>query len=282
MINELILYQSEGLSSRIDVLVENETVWLNRLQMASLFDRDVKTIGKHINNIFLEGELNKTSVVANIATTALDGKVYQTDHYSLDVIISAGYRVKSKQGTQFRIWATNVLKDYLLKVYVLNNRVNTIEEKVNLLIKKMDGIDVVLNANLPPNQGVFFNGQTYDAYDFVNSLIRKAKSSIVLIDNYIDDTVITQLTKMNKNVAVTLLSKSITKTLQLDIDKANSQYPTFKTVIFTKAHDRFMIIDTHEVYHLGASLKDLGKKWFAFSKLEADSVTIVESIKELI
>lgn len=136
--------------------------------------------------------------------------------------------------------------------------------------------------SIKDKQGIFFDGQTYDAYDFVNGLIKKAKSSIVLIDNYIDDTVITQLTKKNKNVAVTLLSKTITKTLQLDIDKANSQYPSFKAVTFSKAHDRFMIIDTNEVYHLGASLKDLGKKWFAFSKLEADSVTILKSIKELI
>ncbi|MCW2119698.1 ORF6N domain-containing protein [Flavobacterium sp. 7A] len=132
------------------------------------------------------------------------------------------------------------------------------------------------------NQGIFFDGQTYDAYDFANRLIKKAKNSIVLIDNYIDDSVITQLTKKNKNVAVTLLSKTISKTLQLDIDKANSQYPTFKTVTFAKAHDRFLIIDSNEVYHLGASLKDLGKKWFAFSKMEVDSVTIINEIKELI
>jgi hypothetical protein len=136
--------------------------------------------------------------------------------------------------------------------------------------------------NIKDKQGIFFDGQTYDAYDFVNSLIKKAKTSIVLIDNYIDDSVITQLTKKNKKVAVTLLSKSITKTLQLDIDKANTQYPTFKAVAFAKAHDRFLIIDTNEVYHIGASLKDLGKKWFAFSKMEKNSVTIINEIKELI
>lgn len=131
-------------------------------------------------------------------------------------------------------------------------------------------------------QGVFFDGQTYDAYNFVNKLIKQAKKSIVVIDNYVDESVITQLTEKQKNVQVTIFTKTISKKLQLDIDKANTQYPTFKAIPFTKAHDRFMIIDQKEVYHIGASLKDLGKKWFAFSKLEADSVSIVESIKGLI
>ena len=131
-------------------------------------------------------------------------------------------------------------------------------------------------------QGVFFNGQTYDAYDFINTLIKKAKKEIILIDNYLEDTVITQLTKKKKNVEVLLLSKTISKKLQLDIEKANTQYPSFKAVKFTNAHDRFLILDHTEVYHLGASFKDLGKKWFAFSKLETSSVTILKQIKELI
>lgn len=135
---------------------------------------------------------------------------------------------------------------------------------------------------IEPNQGIFFNGQTYDAYDFVNNLIKKAKQQIILIDNYIDDTVITQLTKKKKNVEVLLLSKTINKKLQLDIAKANTQYPSFRVITFANAHDRFLIIDQKEVYHIGASLKDLGKKWFAFSKLEASSLTILNQIKELI
>ncbi len=135
---------------------------------------------------------------------------------------------------------------------------------------------------IEPNQGIFFNGQTYDAYDFVNNLIKKAKQQIILIDNYIDDTVITQLTKKKKNVEVLLLSKTINKKLQLDIAKANTQYPSFRVITFANAHDRFLIIDQKEVYHIGASLKDLGKKWFAFSKLEASSLTILNQIKALI
>lgn len=282
MRDELILYESNGLSSRIDVRVEQETVWLNRQQLATLFERDVKTIGKHINNVFAEGELERPSVVANFATTALDGKTYQVEYYNLDVIISVGYRVKSKQGTQFRIWANSVLKEHLLKGHTLNNRIIRIEDNVHNLITKVEEIQLQISADLPPNQGIFFDGQSYDAYDFVNGLIKKAKTSIILIDNYIDDSVITQLTKKVKNVKVFLLSKTISKKLQLDIDKANAQYPTFKAMPFTKAHDRFLILDEKEIYHIGASLKDLGRKWFAFSKMDSNSVSIMNQIKELI
>jgi len=283
--NEILLYQAKELSARVEVRVEEDTVWLSRQQIASLFDRDVKTVGKHINNVYSEGELSKDSTVAKFATVQSEGGRQierQIAYYNLDVIISVGYRVKSKQGTQFRIWANKVLKNHLLKGYTLNQRMNRIEDNVHALLKKVDDIDLQINAHLLPNQGIFFDGQTYDAYDFINQLIKKAKTSIVLIDNYIDDTVITQLTKKKKNVAVVLMSKTISKKLQLDMEKANTQYPTFKTIGFDKAHDRFLILDQKEVYHLGASLKDLGKKWFAFSKLEASSVTILQSIKDLI
>ncbi len=158
MKNEIILYQSESLSTRIEVQVENESVWLNRNQIASLFDRDVKTIGKHINNVFSEGELEKSSTVAKFAIVQKEGGrtiERQIEHYNLDVIISVGYRVKSKQGTQFRIWANQILKDYLLKGYSLNQRMNRIEDNVHSLIKKVEGIDLQINANLPPTQGVF-------------------------------------------------------------------------------------------------------------------------------
>ena len=149
--------------------------------------------------------------------------------------------------------------------------------------EKFEQVFKALEApEIKDKQGVFFDGQTYDAYDFVNGLIKNAKKSIILIDNYIDDTVITQLTKKHKGVTVIFLSKTIGKKLQLDIDKANTQYPTFKALVFAKAHDRFLILDEKDIYHIGASLKDLGKKWFAFSKLEKDSVTIINQIKELI
>lgn len=285
MKNEIILYQAKDLTTRIEVQVKNESVWINRNQISSLFDRDVKTIGKHINNVFTEGELEKISTVAKFAIVQNEGGrniERQIEHYNLDVIISVGYRVKSKQGTQFRIWANSVLKDYLLKGYALNNRMNRIEENVFSIMKKVNDIDLQINTNLPPTQGVFFDGQVFDAYILIADIVRTAKSSIVLIDNYIDDTVLTHLCKKQKDVKVTLLSKTISKKLQLNIKKANTQYPSIQAKVFTKAHDRFLIIDKKEVFHLGASLKDLGKKWFAFSKIDKDSVTIINSILDLI
>jgi ORF6N domain-containing protein len=162
----------------------------------------------------------------------------------------------------------------------LSNNFNQHKLETN---QKFEQVFKALEApEIQNKQGVFFNGQTYDAYAFVNKLIKKAKQSIVIIDNYIDDSVITQLTKKQKNVSVYLLCKTISKKLQLDIDKANTQYPSFKAIPFAKAHDRFVVIDQKEVFHIGASLKDLGEKWFAFSKLENDSLTILQTIKELI
>lgn len=286
MKNEIILYRPDELTEHIEVMLENETVWLNRQQMAILFGRDVKTLGKHINNVFSEGELMATATVAKFATVQNEGgrKVErQVEYYNLDVIISVGYRVKSKQGTQFRIWATNVLRDYLLKGYALNQRMNRIENNVEDLSQKVNEISLQLKTQEIPTQGVFFDGQIFDAYELASRIIRTAKKSIVLIDNYIDENTLMHLAKKEKGVNVVLLTKSISKQLQLDIQKANDQYGNFTAKTFTQSHDRFLIIDGKEVYHLGASLKDLGKKWFAFSKLEAKSVDgIMNAIKELI
>lgn len=192
--------------------------------------------------------------------------------YSLDVIISVGYRVKSKQGTQFRIWATRVLKDYLLKGYAINLRISELENNFESLRSKVDQIDLQISSHLIPTQGVFFDGQVFDAYELASKIIRSAKYSIVLIDNYLDESSLTHLTKKQPNVKVQLLTKSISNQLKLDIKKANEQYGNFEIRAFTLSHDRFLIIDGKEVYHLGASLKDLGKKWFAFSKMDAKSV----------
>ena len=278
MLNEIILYQTGELSERIEVRLLNETVWLNRQQMATLFGRDVKTIGKHINNVFTEGELVKEATVANFATVQMEGErkiERQIEYYNLDVIISVGYRVKSKQGTQFRIWATQVLRDYLLKGYVLNQRMNRIENNVEFLAKKVDAISLQIQSAEIPNQGVFFDGQVFDAYELASKIIRSAKKNMVLIDNYINENTLTQLSKKTKGVKVLLLTKTITKQLTLDLKKANAQYGNFEIKTFTKSHDRFLIIDQTEVYHLGASLKDLGKKWFAFSKMDKSSVASI-------
>ena len=282
MKEEIVLYQLDKLSTHLEVRVEKETVWLSRQQVALLFDRDVKTIGKHIANVLKE-ELRGLSVVAKFAITAADGKTYQTEHYNLDMIISVGYRVKSQRGIQFRIWANNVLKDYLLKGYSFNQRMNRIENNVDALKTRVNEIDLQINAHLIPTQGVFFDGQVFDAYHLAAKIIRSAKQSIVLIDNYIDESVLALLCKRKKNVKVTLLSKNSSNSLLLDVNKANEQYPIIELKKFDKSHDRFLIIDETEVYHLGASLKDLGKKWFAFSKMDKSSVSnILNSILELI
>lgn len=275
MNNEIILYQPNELTERIEVRIENETVWLNRQQMSSLFGRDIKTIGKHINNVFEENELSREATVANFATVQNEGGRLverNIEYYNLDVIISVGYRVKSKQGTQFRIWATQILRDYLLKGYALNQRMNRIEDNVEHLTKKVDAISLQIQSAELPKQGVFFDGQVFDAYELASKIIRSANTSIVLIDNYIDENTLSILSKKKQGVSVLLLSKNITKTNIFDVQKANAQYGNFEIKAFDKSHDRFLIIDQTEVYHLGASLKDLGKKWFAFSKLDKSSV----------
>ena len=274
MNNEIILYRPNEINEHIEVRVDEASVWLNRNQISTLFGRDVKTIGKHINNVFNEGELDKSVVVAKFATTtkhgAIEGKsqTILTEHYNLDVIISVGYRVKSKQGTQFRIWATNVLRDYLLKGYAFNQRMDRIENNFENLSKEVKQISLQLKTQELPNQGIFFDGQIFDAYVFASGLIKKAQKEIILIDNYIDETTLTLLGKKAKNTTIRLFTKCISKTLVLDIQKATEQFGNFEIQELQSSHDRFLIIDGKELYHLGASLKDLGKKWFAFSKME--------------
>lgn len=199
------------------------------------------------------------------------------------MIISVGYRVKSKQGTQFRIWASSVLKDYLLKGYALNQRMNRIENTVENLAEKIKGVDLQIRTNMIPTQGVFFDGQIFDAYELTSRIIRTTNHKIVLIDNYIDERTITHLSKKNKEVSVLLLTKNLSNQLILDVQKANEQYKNFEVKSFARSHDRFLIIDDADVYHLGASLKDLGKKWFAFSKMDICSVKgILKEIEEIL
>ena len=270
----IITYQLESTSNQIEVRIEDETVWLNRNQMAILFDRDIKTIGKHINNALKE-ELSTISVVANFATTAKDGKVYQVAYYNLDMILSVGYRVKSTKGVEFRKWSSAILKSYLLKGYALQHRVEAIEKRV---FEHDFKIEQLLHANLPIQQGIFFEGQLFDAYVFVSDLVKSAKKSIVLIDNYVDETVLLLLSKRNDTVKATIYTEKITPQFQLDINKHNAQYEPVGVEIEKKSHDRFLIIDENQVYHLGASVKDLGKKWFAFSRLHIDANSILSRL----
>ena len=271
MKNEILFYQPNGKKDHLEIKLNEDTVWLNRQQLAVLFDRDIKTIGKHISTILRE-ELKELSVVANFATSAADGKVYQVEHYNLDVVISLGYRVKSNQGIQFRIWANRVLKDYLLKGYAVNNRINRIEDHMENLAKKVGQIELQINTKLIPTQGIFYDGQVFDAYAFASRIIRSANKRIILIDNYIDESTFVHLSKKREGMKVQLLTKTTNKQIQLDLQKANEQYGGFELNSFHKSHDRFLIIDDHEVYHLGTSLKDLGKRWFAFSKLDKSSL----------
>ena len=271
---EIILYQPDN-EVRLEVRLENETVWLSIEEMSQLFGRDISVIGKHIRNIFKEGELLKESVWAKFAYTASDSKTYQVDYYNLDVIISVGYRVKSLRGTQFRQWANKVLKEYLLKGYSMNQRLLQLERQADARFMEHDRrldnidkkIDFFVRSSLPPVEGIFYDGQIFDAYKFASDLIRSAKKSILLIDNYIDESILMMLSKRNAGVKADIYTQSVGHRLQLDLQKHNSQYPPIGIHICKKSHDRFLIIDDAEVYHIGASMKDLGKKMFAFSKL---------------
>lgn len=291
MKDEIILYRSDDLTEHIEVRIdeEKETIWLTQKQIADLFGTQRPAITKHLINIFKSGELNESVVSSILEHTTIHGAISEKTQktkikfYNIDAVLAVGYRVNSLRASQFRIWATNILKDYLLKGYVLNNRMNRLEDNVQELSQKVKQIDLQIHSHLIPKQGVFFNGQIFDAYQLASKIIRTAKKRIVLIDNYINDETIKHLSKKENGVEVILLTKTISNQLELDVKKANEQYGSFELKIFTQSHDRFLILDDTEVYHLGASLKDLGKKWFAFSKLEIKSVEgMVEQISNLI
>ena len=273
---EIILYQPDN-EVKLEVRLENETVWLNRGQLAELFARDVKTIGKHVNNALKE-ELAGISVVAKFATTATDGKVYQVEYYNLDMVLSVGYRVKSSRGIEFRRWANKVLKEYLLKGHAINYRLEQMDTRLQKHERQIeyltDKVDFFVRTSLPPVEGIFYDGQLFDAYKFATDLIRSARQSLLLIDNYVDESVLLMLSKRNAGVKADIYTQAISHQLQLDMQKHNSQYPPIGIHTYKKCHDRFLIIDGTEVYHIGASLKDLGKKMFAFSKLEIPATTI--------
>ncbi len=282
MKNEIIIYRSPESKISVDVMLMDDTFWLTQKEIAKLFGVEVPAISKHFKKIFESKELIESSVVSKMETTASDGKNYITSYYSLDAIIAVGYRVNSYNATQFRIWATNVLKEYLLKGYALNNRMNRLEDSMVSMKTKIDEIDFHISSKLLPTQGIFFDGQVFDAYKLVSEIIRSASRTIVLIDNYIDENTLTILSKKENLTKVILLTKSISKQLELDVKKANEQYGNYELRVFSKSHDRFLIIDNTEIYHLGASLKDLGRKWFAFSKMDKSSVdSILKAIDEL-
>ena len=272
---EIIPYQPDE-SVRMEVRIEDETVWLTQAQIAELFETKRQAITKHLKNIFQSGELNENSVCSILELTASDGKSYKTKTYNLDAIISVGYRVNSKNATLFRRWASQVLKDYLLKGHVINQRISNLEQRVDAkflsydmqLTRLNEKVDFFVRTSLPPVEGIFFDGQIFDAYAFATNLIKSAKNSLILIDNYIDESTLLMLSKRTTGVDATIYTQRITPQLQLDLTRHNNQYPPINIRTYRQAHDRFLIIDQSDVYHIGASLKDLGKKLFAFSKMD--------------
>ena len=271
-----MLYQPDE-EVRIEVRLEEDTVWLTQAQMAELFQTSKQNVSLHTNNIFKEKELERDAVVKDSLTTAADGKNYRVRYYNLDVIISVGYRVKSIRGTQFRQWANKVLKEYILKGGSVNRRLAELEYIVAEHARK---IDFFVRTSLPPVEGVFYDGQIFDAYKFVSDLIRTAKESLLLIDNYVDESVLMMLGKRGKGVSATICTQRLSRQLQLDLAKYDAQYPPIEVRVCKNIHDRFLIIDNAEVYHIGASLKDLGKKMFAFSKLGIPAQSLTSCLSD--
>ena len=275
----VVVYQSADNAIRLDVQLAEETVWLTQQQMALLFDSTIPNISMHIRNIFKEEELVKEATVKNFLIVQNEGGravTRQVQCYNLDVIISVGYRVKSKRGTQFRQWATKVLNQYIRQGYAVSNRFEKLEQRMTNVENQIESF---VHAALPPKEGIFADGQIFDAYEFVQRLIKSAKKSIILIDNYVDESVLTMLSGKNKGVQVDIYTKELSKALLLAQDKFNSQYGNLSLHQTNRVHDRFMIIDNQTIYLIGASLKDAGKRLFAFTKMSA---THIEELKKLL
>ena len=275
---EIVMYQPDE-TIRLEVRVENETVWLSQAQMAELFKATKQNISLHINNIYDEGELERIATVKDYLTVQKEGKRIVNRHvnlYNLDVIISVGYRVKSVRGTRFRQWATRILKEYLFNGYSVNRRFETIEQR---LTAAEDKIDFFVRSSLPPVEGIFYDGQIFDAYAHIISLIKQAKHSIILIDNYINVDTLTMLSNRSAGVTATIYTRQLNQQQQLDLQRHNQQYPPIDIHTTQRNHDRFLIIDD-VVYLFGASLKDAGKKLFAYIKMqETPSAALLNDIK---
>ena len=280
---EIVMYQPDETIS-LEVRMGEETVWLTQQQMADLFNKDRTVIGRHIRNIYKEEELEKDITCAKFAHMGKEGdQPYEYMAYNLDVIISVGYRVKSKRGTKFRQWANRVLKEYLLRGYVVDTRIQSLEQQVSeqgMQIRDLkQKVDFFVRSSLPPVEGIFYDGQIFDAYVQIASLIKQAKQSVILIDNYIDETTLTLLSKRNPNVTATIYTRQLNQQQQLDVQRHNQQYPPIAINVCQRNHDRFLIIDDM-VYLFGASLKDAGKKLFAYIKMQETSAQeLISSIR---
>ena len=284
-ISNIVVYNDGELELKVSV--NEETIWLTQKQIAEIFEVNIPAISKHIKNIYKDNELNQFSTVSILEIVQNEGNrevLRNIEHYNLDIILAVGYRTNSVKAIKFRQWATKILKNYIQNGYVINSdkitneRFVNLENDVNILISQMNEVkSLVKNNKLETNQGIFFDGQIYDSYSFIIDLIKTAKDEIIFIDNYIDDTVLTLFSKI-PTIKITIFTNIISKQLKLDFEKYSKQYDNITLKIFQNAHDRFLIIDKKEIYHIGASLKDLGKSWFAFSKINLD---IDELIKKL-
>ena len=279
---EIVMYQPDE-TIRLEVRMGEETVWLTQQQMAELFDKDRTVISRHIRNIYKEEELEENITCAKFAHMGSEGdQTYEYTAYNLDVIISVGYRVKSKRGTKFRQWANRILKEYLLKGYVVNSRIVALEEHVakqdSQIEELKDKVNFFVRSSLPPVEGIFYDGQIFDAYVQIVNLIKQAKHSIILIDNYINVDTLTMLSNRSSGVTATIYTRQLNQQQQLDLQRHNQQYPPIDIHTTQRNHDRFLIIDD-VVYLFGASLKDAGKKLFAYIKMqETPSAALLNDI----
>jgi hypothetical protein len=285
-ISNIVLYNDGELELKVSV--NEETIWLTQKQLSELFSVEIHTINYHIKNIYKQKELNKNSTIRIFRIVQKEGNreiQRNIEHYNLDMIISIGYRVNSITATKFRQWATSILKNYIKNGYVINadkitnERFVNLENDVNILKSQMNDVkSLIKNNTLETTQGIFYDGQIYDSYSFISDLLRSAKNEIILIDNYIDDIVLTLFSK-TPNIKVTIYTNTISKQLKLDFEKYSKQYNNITLKTFKNSHDRFLIIDKKEIYHIGASLKDLGKKWFAFSKMNLEISELLEKLE---
>lgn len=283
--SEIILYQPDE-TVKVEVRLEDETVWLTQAQIVELFQSSKANISEHIKNIYEQEELEEASTVRDFRTVRQEGRrqvVRTLTYYNLDAIISIGFRVNSKRGILFRQWANKVLKEYLLKGYSVNRRLTSIEQRMDdkfmqheMRLDAIDKkIDFFVRTSMPPVEGIFYDGQIFDAYKFVTELIKSARRSVIVIDNYVDETVLTMLDKRGDDVSATIYASRISRQLELDLKRHNEQYRAIEVKVCKNFHDRFLITDRQNVYHIGASLKDLGKKLFAFSRLEINPEKLI-------
>ena len=279
-ISNTVIYNDGEIELKVSV--NNETIWLTQAQLCNIFEKDQSVISRHINNIFKDNEVDEKSNMQKMHIANSDKPV---SFYNLDIVLAVGYRTNSSKAIKFRQWASSVLKNYIQNGYsinidkITNQRFKELENDVLILKSKVENISNSLeNNSLKPKQGIFYDGQIFDAYVFVNDLLKLAKEEIVLIDNYIDESVFILFSKY-ANIKVKIYTKIITKQLKLDFQRYQLQYNNIELREFKNSHDRFLIIDKKEIYHLGASIKDLGKKWFAFSKFEFESLDILDKLK---